>query len=159
MTRPKRRLIQSLSARVSILTRRPVFGVASPLDSLSACHTCTSEIVSNRRLLRLFVKETIPLQTYPNPSRVRKCAEVAKWQTRWIQNPVPLTGVRVRLPPSALSRVSRFHRENSHFYRGFPRCFDGLPGPSRSPFECNSVRPVSGQVRAVRHHFRHLSAP
>ena len=29
-------------------------------------------------------------------------AEVAEWQTRGIQNPVSLTGVWVRLPPSAL---------------------------------------------------------
>ncbi len=33
-------------------------------------------------------------------------AEVAEWQTRWIQNPVPDKGVWVQVPPSVLSSLS-----------------------------------------------------
>ena len=37
------------------------------------------------------------------------------WQTRRIQNPVPVTGVRVRVPPSAPFRVLRFRRFGCEF--------------------------------------------
>lgn len=53
------------------------------------------------------------LESQSKPDNIGNCggrewhcpAGVVEWQTHWIQNPAPLTGMWVRLPPSALGSL------------------------------------------------------